>query len=159
MANRDYLRGLYGMTIFRNRSESVRNFKATYSGGGPVAVAGIDPMAGDDCDSFLAEQRSQSVGTFAAAAGVVGIDSIGNLDGYPDRGASATPLGVQDDVGGEYAVLLLERDTAVVGGLRDRFGELRGGLLHGTLDDPRAPQPEVLTDQGLNPSRRLLYIR
>ena len=109
-------------------------------------------MAGDDCDSFLAEHRSQRVGTFAAAADVVGIDAIGNLGGYPDRGAPVAPLGAQDDVGGEYAVLLLERDAAVVGGLRDRFGEVRGGLLHATLDDPRAPQLEVLTDQGLNPT-------
>ena len=41
------MRGLYGMTIFRNRSESVRNFEVAHSGGGrPVAVARIDPMVG-----------------------------------------------------------------------------------------------------------------
>ena len=96
-------------------------------------------MAGDDCDSFLAEHRSQRVGTFAAAADVVGIDAIGDLGGYPDRGAPVAPLGAQDDVGGEYAVLLLERDAAVVGGLRDRFGEVRarGGSTMSLIRDQR----------------------
>lgn len=69
---------------------------------------------------------------------IVGTDSAGHLDRYPDRRPFATPLRVQNGVGRHDQVLLVDTDATGIRRVVDRVRELRLVLMERALHDPDA---------------------